>query len=103
MSSASTGTPATAPFPRSNAAAYRRGVRRRNPQCLTVGRCRRVALAFEIALRLQAFELHLRVVDERHRGGDGAVAGALGDQAVHVLADASVGGVALRRGAQLDD
>ena len=31
------------------------------------------------------------------------MAGAIGDQAVHLLADAAVGGVALRRGAQFDD
>jgi hypothetical protein len=42
------------------------------------------------------------VVGEAHRGGEGAVASLLGDEAVHPLADAAVRGVALRRRAQLD-
>ena len=59
-------------------------------------------VSFERPLRLQPLELHARVIGELHRGGDGAVAGALGDEAVHLLADAAVGRMALRRGAQLD-
>ena len=57
----------------------------------------------ERALGVQALELDLGVIGELHRGGDGAVAGLLGDQRVHPLADAAVGGMPLRRRAQLDD
>ena len=61
------------------------------------------ALPLERPLRTQPLEFHLRVIGELHRRGDGAVAGLLGDQRVHLLADAAVGRMALRRGAQLDD
>ncbi len=45
----------------------------------------------------------LGVIGELHRGGDRVVAGHLRDRAVHRLADAAVGGMSLRRRAQLDD
>ena len=37
------------------------------------------------------------VIDEAHRGGDGRWPALLGDQAVHALGDAAIGGMALRR------
>src|SRR5262245_25443630 len=49
------------------------------------------------ALRLQALERNLRVVGKRHRGGERVVAGALGDEPVHRLTDATVGRMALGR------
>src|SRR6185436_10028547 len=61
------------------------------------------AALLQLSFRLQTLQFHLCVIDEGHRVRDGSVAGALGDEAVHLLADAAVGGMALRRGAQLDD
>ena len=43
------------------------------------------------------------VIDVRHHLGDGAVPSLLGDQAGHALRDGSVGGVPLRRAAELDE
>ncbi len=60
-----------------------------------VGRCR-PTLSFEFPFGLQPLQFHFRVIRERDRGGDGRVAGAIGDETVHLLADTAVGGVALR-------
>ena len=43
------------------------------------------------------------MVGELHRRGNRAVAGLLGDERVHLLADAAVRRMSLRRAAQLDD
>ena len=43
------------------------------------------------------------MIDELHCFRDGEVSGLFGDQRVHLLADAAVGGMTLRRSAQLDE
>jgi hypothetical protein len=62
----------------------------------------RAAASFRARAR-QALELHFRVVGERHGARDRTVSRRLGDQRVHALADAAIGGMPLRRGPQLDD
>src|SRR5713226_2467208 len=59
--------------------------------------------SLQFPLGLQSLQLDLGVIRELHRGGDRHVPGAAGDQRVHLLADAAVSGVPLRRRAQLDD
>src|SRR5436189_10726 len=61
-----------------------------------------VSAALGGALGLEALEGDLRVIREPHRGREGAVAGALGDQPVQRLCDPPVGGMALRGAAELD-
>ena len=72
---------------------------------VTSGRCRRGRrpARLERTLGVQALERDLGVIGELHRAGDGAVPGLLRDQGVHALADAAIGGMPLRRRAQLDD
>src|SRR3984957_3028734 len=57
--------------------------------------------ALRPALELQALEIGRSVVHERHRLGQGAVAGHLGDRPVHLLRHPSVRRVALGTRAQL--
>ena len=52
-----------------------------------------LAAGFERTLGVQTFERDLGVIGEQHRVGDGAVPGLFGDQRVHPLADAAVGGM----------
>ena len=51
-------------------------------------------------LGFEALEVGRPVVDEGHRLGQGAVSRHLGDRPVHLLRHPSIGGVALRPGAQ---
>ena len=60
------------------------------------------ALLFHRAFLLQPLQFHFRMIRELHRGRDRAVTGDVGDRAVHLLADAAVRGMSLRRGPQLD-
>ena len=62
----------------------------------------RRSLFLEVSLGLQALELHVRVIDEVHGAGDGAVARFVCDRAVHQLAHAAVRRMALGRCPQLD-
>ena len=59
-------------------------------------------LGLEPPLFLQTLELDLGVIGELHRAGDRVMAGDVGDQTVHLLADAAVRRMPLRRRAQLD-
>src|SRR3546814_3012387 len=76
--------------------------RRRHTSCALVTGVQTCALPISglaaglgAALGVEALERRLRgVVDEAHGLGDGVVAGLVGDEPVHLLADDAIGGVA---------